>query len=854
MAYDEYGYDPFYGPPPETPFSALSGLPQMAQNLGGVLPRASYFTMPDPGAAGAFSDDEPAQQPPTWHPNFPHSYGGLGIDTHTPAGMPVQAPEQSPPDRLDQENAHPIFRSGITNALSAYSPSPTGNLQGYTQQADASGLVYGHDNHGNPFNPNVNAKLMDILQTAATAFPLHVEATSGLAPRSTGTRNHPTGRAIDVQIYDQNGTPIANYAGNPFGVKSEEAAAAYPIYEQFAQVAKQVQEQKYPELSQQFRAGLYFTGGVNPGDLMHFDVSGGILAPPIPPQVWKNGLGNGLTRGVGALQQPLAQVALQTMQSGAPAQAAAAPAQVAQAAPQAPAQPARSGVPSEAQGVYSLLTQGRPTIGVAPLSPAVAAGAVGNMMQEAYPNVRPDARGAAGEIGIGQWMPDRYANMVQWTKANGLDPNSREGQALFYSHELQSSPTMGALANAQTPADAAKVIATGFERAGTPQLGKRAAFANAVASAAPIPGVPSFGPTPETGSGLWTTPQSAAQALANFNPRDKVVTADASGAIPAAAMPADTGIPPHDALAYSYSPQTPLGRPGLFQSAAPPAQPAPVPDDTPAQVASGIPAPRERPSYAGKGQIGDFVSAMVSGDPTAIKDTGSKLNKMAAAFTLPGIYNGLDSGQRAAVNAAVDVNRGNVISSDLATAFDAQAAMAPPAKPRAYSDMMLQSSMPAAPQPIQVASAAPPSDTGIGGGDLWHGVAPPIGVSTPASSPSAFGEPPSIFYTPPQPKPADTPIAASAPVQGPIKIATNRNGDPQNKPSWLQRAISGQFHPSYQTDLTGFTSPNFDPISGGSLFPYHYDPSTGQGVYVTSTGQSMPYGISQFGAGDTTTI
>ncbi len=142
----------------------------------------------------------------------------------------------------------------------------------------------------------------------------------------------------------------------------------------------------------------------------------------------------------------------------------------------------RGGVTPEAQSTYSLLTTGDPRLGVAPLPASVAAGAVGNMMQESYANLRPDAKGAAGELGIGQWMPDRYANMVAWTTANGLDPSSREGQALFYSHELQASPVMAALATAQTPADAAQIIASKFERAGSPMMDRRVGYANAVAA------------------------------------------------------------------------------------------------------------------------------------------------------------------------------------------------------------------------------------------------------------------------------------------------------------------------------------------------------------------------------------
>src|SRR6185295_5031411 len=110
--------------------------------------------------------------------------------------------------------------------------------------------------------------------------------------------------------------------------------------------------------------------------------------------------------------------------SNAPAWLRAAASGVVPATRSASAGPRRQNVTPEAQKVYQQLIAGDPAHGVPPLSPEVAAGAVGNMMQESYADLRPDALGAGGEKGIGQWMPDRYANMVAWTTANGLDPNS----------------------------------------------------------------------------------------------------------------------------------------------------------------------------------------------------------------------------------------------------------------------------------------------------------------------------------------------------------------------------------------------------------------------------------------------
>lgn len=113
----------------------------------------------------------------------------------------------------------------------------------------------------------LDPRLLDVLQRAAAGFPLKVEAFSGVAPRATGTRNHPTGRAVDINIYGEDGKPLPNVRN----------AASFRTYEKFAQSARQIQQELYPELNDAFRWGGYFRGGT-PFDQMHFDVSGGGMA------------------------------------------------------------------------------------------------------------------------------------------------------------------------------------------------------------------------------------------------------------------------------------------------------------------------------------------------------------------------------------------------------------------------------------------------------------------------------------------------------------------------------------------------------------------------------------------------
>lgn len=110
----------------------------------------------------------------------------------------------------------------------------------------------------------LDPRLLDIVKTAASAYGLDVQAFSGVQGRSTGTKNHPGGWAIDVKLVDPStGKVLPNYQN----------AKSFKAYEQFAQTARIVQQQKYPELGKTFRWGGYFAGGPNPMDLMHFDIN-----------------------------------------------------------------------------------------------------------------------------------------------------------------------------------------------------------------------------------------------------------------------------------------------------------------------------------------------------------------------------------------------------------------------------------------------------------------------------------------------------------------------------------------------------------------------------------------------------
>lgn len=124
---------------------------------------------------------------------------------------------------------------------------------------------------------NVDQQLVNILKEAAKYLPqgYRVELVSGF--RNTGVENsyHKTGKAADVFIYNNEGKQLSNIRSGP----------TFRIYEMYAQYAKKIQTEKYPNLNNNFKWGGYFVGGVA-NDEMHFDLGTGAGAAGS----WENGL------------------------------------------------------------------------------------------------------------------------------------------------------------------------------------------------------------------------------------------------------------------------------------------------------------------------------------------------------------------------------------------------------------------------------------------------------------------------------------------------------------------------------------------------------------------------------------
>lgn len=111
-------------------------------------------------------------------------------------------------------------------------------------------------------------RLIEIGKEASKYLPegYRVEMTSG--HRHGDRRYHGQGKAADFTIYDDKGRKLSNY----------QSPETFRIYEKFAQDAKKIQSERYPELNSSFAWGGYFGGSLGKTygamDLMHLDLGG----------------------------------------------------------------------------------------------------------------------------------------------------------------------------------------------------------------------------------------------------------------------------------------------------------------------------------------------------------------------------------------------------------------------------------------------------------------------------------------------------------------------------------------------------------------------------------------------------
>lgn len=96
----------------------------------------------------------------------------------------------------------------------------------------------------------VDPRLVDIARKESVSLPAgqYYEFTSGVRPADTGV--HSTGRALDVAIMTPDGQRLPNYQNPVF----------FSNYEQPAMVGREIQKQIYPEITDKYYWGGYFSG------------------------------------------------------------------------------------------------------------------------------------------------------------------------------------------------------------------------------------------------------------------------------------------------------------------------------------------------------------------------------------------------------------------------------------------------------------------------------------------------------------------------------------------------------------------------------------------------------------------
>ena len=124
---------------------------------------------------------------------------------------------------------------------------------------------------------HLDTRLFECVREAAEFLPpgYTLEFVSGF--RKGDKRFHGKGMALDVQIIDEDGNRLPNY----------QDAQNFRTYEEFAQVVRRIQLNKYPKLNLRF--GGYFSGHKGKYgalDMMHFDIA----HVPMGGGSWENGL------------------------------------------------------------------------------------------------------------------------------------------------------------------------------------------------------------------------------------------------------------------------------------------------------------------------------------------------------------------------------------------------------------------------------------------------------------------------------------------------------------------------------------------------------------------------------------
>lgn len=121
---------------------------------------------------------------------------------------------------------------------------------------------------GNAKGRQVNPTLYAIINAAAARSPYDVQIFSGARSGSSGGSRHNTNNALDIALVDPTTKQV---------IPNYNSSTGFPIYAEFAKVAREEQMAIAPEMADQFRWGGGFSDKAL--DLMHFDFKpGGAMA------------------------------------------------------------------------------------------------------------------------------------------------------------------------------------------------------------------------------------------------------------------------------------------------------------------------------------------------------------------------------------------------------------------------------------------------------------------------------------------------------------------------------------------------------------------------------------------------
>lgn len=114
------------------------------------------------------------------------------------------------------------------------------------------------------------------------------------------------------------------------------------------------------------------------------------------------------------------------------------------------------------------------------LEPHVAAGIVGNLMQES--GLNPYAKGDNGKAtGIAQWHPDRFKGLKKWANTNNRDPYALETQLDYVLQEPgESQKALQALSGAKDSGEAAALFDKIYERSAGLHTRQRVGYARSL--------------------------------------------------------------------------------------------------------------------------------------------------------------------------------------------------------------------------------------------------------------------------------------------------------------------------------------------------------------------------------------